>query len=121
MMHTEMEVYKTSMQRVKAIYDMTVDFPTDEKWGLISQMKRATISIPSNIAEGCGRRSKKELSNFLNISLGSVAELSTQIDIAVMLGFAKDRTKSEACRALALSVKRQLVGLLRSMASPSEN
>ena len=117
MMHTDTEVYKTSMQLVKAIYDLTCEFPSDEKWGLISQMKRATISIPSNIAEGCGRRSPKELSNFLNIALGSVAELATQIDIAVMLGFAKDTAKSEACKSLALSVKRQLLGLIRSVST----
>ena len=85
MMHTDLEVYKSSMMLVKEIYDLTSSFPRDEVWGLTSQMKRAVVSIPSNIAEGCGRRSSRELSNFLNVALGSLTELITQIDIALML------------------------------------
>lgn len=114
MMHTELEVYKSSMKLVKEIYAICKDFPRDELWGLTSQMKRAAISIPSNIAEGCGRKSPKELLNFLYIALGSLTELITQIDIALMLGFIKDEDKATACKNLSLSVKRQLLGLIKA-------
>lgn len=113
MMHTEMEVYKTSMKLVQTIYELTHDFPSDEKWGLTSQMKRAVISIPSNIAEGCGRKSHKELINFMHIALGSLTELSTQLEIASMLGFVKSKDCHQKCCECAASVKRQLLGLLK--------
>ncbi len=115
MMHTELDVYKTSMLLVKEIYDLTSSFPKDEVWGLISQMKRAVVSIPSNIAEGCGRRSSKELSNFLNVAMGSLTELITQIDIAIMLGFITDKEKAQNTIITAQKVKRQLVGLIKSV------
>ena len=99
---------------VKEIYNITKDFPADEKWGLISQMKRAANSVPYNIAEGCGRKTKAELLNFLNIALGSITELNTQIDIAIMLDFIPEKEKADKCRELALSVKRQLLGLIKA-------
>ncbi|MDD2228523.1 MAG: four helix bundle protein [Candidatus Cloacimonetes bacterium] len=114
MMHTELEVYKSSMLLVKEIYAITSEFPKDELWGLTSQMKRAAISIPSNIAEGCGRKTPKELLNFLNIALGSLAELQTQLDIALMLGFIINQEKATICKNLSLSVKRQLLGLIKA-------
>jgi len=114
MMHTDLEVYKSSMLLVKEIYHLTRDFPKDEMWGLVSQMKRAVNSVPYNISEGCGRKSKAELLNFLNIALGSITELNTQIDIAIMLEFIKDDPEADRCRSLALSVKRQLLGLIKS-------
>ena len=114
MMHTDLEVYKSSLLLVKEIYNITKDFPADEKWGLISQMKRAANSVPYNIAEGCGRKTKPELLNFLNIALGSITELNTQIDIAIMLDFIPEKEKADKCRELALSVKRQLLGLIKA-------
>ncbi|HNX36797.1 MAG TPA: four helix bundle protein [Candidatus Cloacimonadota bacterium] len=115
MMHTDLEVYKSSMMLVKEIYDLTSSFPRDEVWGLTSQMKRAVVSIPSNIAEGCGRRSSRELSNFLNVALGSLTELITQIDIALMLGFIEDKVIAQNTTGTAQRVKRQLVGLIKSV------
>ncbi len=78
-------------------------------------MKRAAVSVPANIAEGSGRRTPKELTNFLNIALGSLTELSTLIEIADMLGFVKDNESVSACQSLAQKVKKQLVGLIRSV------
>ncbi len=115
MMHTDLEVYKASMLLVKEIYLLLNDFPKTELWGLTSQMKRAVSSIPINIAEGCGRKSTSELLNFLNIALGSITELDTQLDIANMLQFTKNKDQLEKCKNISTSVKRQLVALIKSL------
>ena len=75
------------MNLVKEVYRLTSTFPDTERFGLISQMQRCSVSIPSNIAEGAGRISDKEFKNFLSISLGSAFELETQILLSVRLGF----------------------------------
>nr|WP_238989377.1 four helix bundle protein [Mucilaginibacter terrigena] len=67
----ELKVWRAGIEVSKSIFSITRNFPGDERYGLISQMTRAAVSIPSNIAEGCGRKSNKELHQFLNISLGS--------------------------------------------------
>ena len=76
------------MELAKAVYQMTATFPAEERYGLSQQMRRAAVSIPSNIAEGAGRNGAKEFLNFIGISRGSLAELETQLQLAVMLGFA---------------------------------
>ncbi|MBX2961221.1 MAG: four helix bundle protein [Cyclobacteriaceae bacterium] len=73
----ELKVWQLSRQLVKEIYELTVDFPSSEKYGLISQLRRCTVSIPTNIAEGAGRNTDKDFAQFLNISLGSAYELET--------------------------------------------
>ncbi|HEY0667565.1 MAG TPA: four helix bundle protein, partial [Sphingobacteriaceae bacterium] len=78
----ELKVWQASMEVSKAIFVATRLFPSDERFTLISQMMRSAISIPSNIAEGCGRKSNKELYQYLNISLGSSFELETQLILA---------------------------------------
>ena len=70
------------MDFVSSIYKITKDFPDDEKFGLTSQMRRAAISIPSNIAEGAARKNTKEYIQFLYYSLGSASEIETQLDLA---------------------------------------
>ncbi len=80
-------VWQKSIHLVELIYDLTSDFPKNELFGLISQIKRCSISIPSNIAEGFGRRSHKEYLQFYSIAYGSALELETQILIAKKLGF----------------------------------
>ena len=90
-MHTysfeKLEVWKESIQLSIKIYKITRNFPDDEKFGLISQMRRSSISISSNIAEGAGRNSKKDFNNFLGISHGSSCELGTQLIIAQRINF----------------------------------
>ena len=87
MHHKDMEVWKLSMELVVKIYQLTENFPKDEMFGLTSQIRRCAVSIPSNIAEGCGRFSNKETLRFISIALGSLAELETQILIATELNF----------------------------------
>ena len=85
--HKDLDVWKEAITLVTAIYKLTADFPDTEKFGLVSQMRRAAVSIPSNIAEGASRGTTKEYIHFLNISLGSLSELETQIIIAHNLEF----------------------------------
>ncbi len=85
--HKDLDIWKFGIELVEEIYKITADFPKEEMFGLSSQMRRSVISIPSNISEGGARSSKKEFVRFLYISLGSLAELETQIIIAKRLGF----------------------------------
>jgi four helix bundle protein len=87
MTHKDLIVWQKSMNLVTLVYKLTTQFSKEEIYGLTSQMRRAAVSIPSNIAEGHGRFSDKELIRFLFISLGSSAELETQLIIANNLGF----------------------------------
>jgi four helix bundle protein len=90
MNHKDLEVWKESMDLVVDIYTITKQFPKEEQYGLTSQIQRASISVPSNIAEGCGRKSNKETHRFLSIALGSLAEVETQLIIATRLGYVAD-------------------------------
>jgi len=85
--HKNLRVWQESMQLVKLIYEVTKSFPDDERFGLISQMRRAAVSIPSNIAEGAARQTKKESIQFYSIARGSLSELDTQIQLCGDLGF----------------------------------
>jgi four helix bundle protein len=81
MTHKDLEVWKESIELVLEIYAISESLPTEEKYGLISQMKRAAVSVPSNIAEGAARKSTKEFLRFLDIANGSLSELETQLII----------------------------------------
>ncbi|WP_316735104.1 four helix bundle protein [Pedobacter aquatilis] len=83
----ELKVWKMGIEVSKSVFQITRTFPSEEKYSLTSQITRCAISIPSNIAEGCGRKSNKELNQFLSISLGSAFELETQIIIAFEFGY----------------------------------
>lgn len=87
MYYKDLDAWKESINLVKMIYTLTKNFPSDEKFGLVSQIKRAVISIPSNIAEGVSRYSDKDSSRFIDIALGSAAEVETQLIIAKELNF----------------------------------
>ena len=90
MYHRDLKVWQESINLVKIIYDAMLVFPTNEQYGLAAQLRRAVVSIPSNIAEGCGRESNKELYHFLNVASGSLAEVETQCYIAYTLGYIPD-------------------------------
>jgi four helix bundle protein len=85
--HKQLRVWKESMLLVKMVYEITSFLPDDERFGLISQMRRAAVSIPSNIAEGSARQSRKESIQFYTIARGSLSELDTQIELCAILRF----------------------------------
>ena len=87
MNYRDLEVWKKSIKIVKEIYVLTEVFPEEEKFGLVAQIRRAAVSIPSNIAEGSARYSDKDSSRFIDIAIGSIAELETQLIISEELGF----------------------------------
>jgi four helix bundle protein len=88
--YRDLIVWQKSMQLVKEVYLLTQNFPKEELYGLVSQVRRCAISIPSNIAEGKGRNSDKDFIRFLQISLGSLYELQTQLELSIQLGYVKD-------------------------------
>lgn len=83
MEYIDLDVWKESRKIVAIIYTLTRNFPKEEQFGLTSQMRRSAISIPSNIAEGCGRRTSKDTLQFLHIARGSLYELETQLYLAL--------------------------------------
>ena len=87
MYHKDLEVYKKSIEFVKDIYQITAKYPREEQFGLVSQMRRAAVSIPSNIAEGNARFSDRDTSRFVDMALGSLAEVDTQLLLSLELNF----------------------------------
>jgi four helix bundle protein len=90
--HKKLEAWKQSMDLVIEIYRTTENFPSQEIYGLTNQIRRAAISIPSNIAEGAARQTKKEFTNYLHMAQGSLSELDTQIELASRLGYFDQET-----------------------------
>jgi four helix bundle protein len=93
--HKDLDVWKKSIEMVTLVYKLTRDFPKDELYGLTNQMRRAAVSVPSNIAEGAGRNSSKEFLQFLSYATGSLSELETQIIIANHLGYLNKEQKQD--------------------------
>jgi len=85
--HKKLDIWKLSLDLVEEIYKVTMAFPSEEKFGLTNQLRRAAVSVPSNIAEGAARQFDKENIQFLYISLGSLSELETQLIISNRLGY----------------------------------
>ena len=112
--HKDLVVWKKGIELVKKIYLITNSFPNTEQFGLISQMRRCVVSIPSNIAEGCGRNSDNELIHFLYVALGSSSELETQIIISVELNYL-EKEKATGCLNLLNEIIRMLTSLIKSI------
>jgi four helix bundle protein len=112
--YKELIVWQKSIQLVKEIFILTEKFPKSELYGLISQMRRAAISIPSNIAEGYGRKSSKEYAQFYSIAYGSALELETQLIIAKELKFAENQGFDKAEQLLE-EVSRMLNSMTTKM------
>jgi len=120
MQHTKISSYKDlivwrkSMELVKAVYELTDQLPSDERFGLISQMRRSAVSIPSNIAEGRRRGTRKDFLSFLRIAYGSGAELETQINILKIL----PKTaflNTENTEVLLIEIMKMLNAMLQKM------
>ncbi|WP_421892726.1 four helix bundle protein [Marinoscillum sp.] len=88
---TKYDVWNNSISLSVKIYSLTAKYPDEEKYGLVSQLRRASVSVPSNFAEGCSRSSEKELKRFIEISIGSTFELKTQLIISNKLGHLSER------------------------------
>lgn len=101
----ELEIWKRSRKFCSEIYKVTSRFPSDEKFGLTNQLRRASVSVPSNIAEGSSRNSNKDFSRFLEIAIGSAYEIETQILIASDLGFITLTESEKLVNELAEIVK----------------
>ena len=112
MYYKNLEAWKEAIKLVKQIYLITKQFPKEELYGLTSQIRRAVISIPSNIAEGMSRYSDSDKSRFIDIALGSIAEVETQLIIAQELKFIEDINEVELSinktNALIIGLKKYL-------------
>ncbi len=112
--YKDLRVWKESFALSVSIYKLTRDFPSEELYGLTSQLRRAAVSIPSNIAEGYGRGTRRDYRNFISIARGSTLELQTQLAIASELGFGRANLMKDA-RAQGEEVGKMLWGLLQKL------
>ena len=113
--YKDLEVWQLSMDFTEAIYRLVQAFPKEERYGLSDQLRRAVVAIPSNIAEGNGRGSKKDYAHFLCIARGSLNEVNTQLELAERLGFG---TLNSETAALGVSIYKMLNALIRSLSNP---
>ncbi len=110
--HKDLDVWKKSVEFVVNIYDTTKIFPKEEIYGLTSQIRRAAVSIPSNIAEGAARKGDKEFKQFLFIALGSIAELETQLLISLKIGYLTQDAFNNFTSQLT-EMRKMLLGLIK--------
>ncbi len=116
--HEKLDVWMKSVDLVVRIYKETERFPKEEKFGLTSQVRRAAVSIPANIAEGAGRRSEKEFAYFLSNAQGSASEVETELLIASRLGYLDSNVFSELRESLD-KIGQMLHGLARHVRGKS--
>jgi four helix bundle protein len=112
--HKRLVAWQKSMELVVLIYDLTKRFPKEEIYGLTSQLRRAAVSVPSNISEGAAGRSTDQFKNFLGIAIGSLNEVSTQVEIAYRVGYLDESASNKAqrlldeCLALTYGLKKSI-------------
>ena len=112
--HKDLIVWQKGIHLCKSVYGATEKFPKSEIYGIVSQMRRSAVSIPSNIAEGRSRNTTKDFLHFLSIALGSVSELETQIEIAKELSFLTEQKYIEINREIE-EVSKMTVGLMKKL------
>ena len=118
--HKNLRVYKESMDFVTTIYVVTRNYPKEELFGLTSQTRRSSVSVPLNISEGSSRGSKKDFRRFLKYSLGSTSEIDTALTIAFNVGYLpKEDFNSLITRIIGL--RKQLIALIKTLDNPSES
>lgn len=118
--HRDLIAWQKAVELVKVVYQLSSQFPKDELYGLTSQMRRAAVSVPANIAEGQGRRLSGEFRHFLGNARGSLLELDTHLEIAFQLGYLNPEQHGQI-QAKLDEVGRLLNGLLRSLNSTAPN
>ena len=116
--YKDLEVWQAAMKMVFHIYRDTATFPKQEMFGLTSQLRRAAVSVASNIAEGKGRFSDRELSQFLSVARGSVFEIETQVAIALKLGYVT-KPQSQGLLNRCAEVGRLLNGFIKAVRKPA--
>ena len=109
-----LEIWKRGMALAGEVYKLSEIFPGEEKFGLTAQIRRSAVSIPSNIAEGCGRGTTKQMSLFVDIAVGSSCELETQIYLATDL-LHIDKTESEKIISKIEEVRKMMIGFQKSL------
>ena len=114
--YRDLEVWQKGMALAKRIYEITANFPAEERFGLTNQIRRAVVSIPSNLAEGHARSGTAEFLHFISISMGSVAELETQILLSADLGY-MDKVIGNDVLTQTDTIGRMLRGLRKSLLS----
>ncbi len=107
--HKDLDVWNKAMELVEKIYHITSEFPKEKQFGLTAQIRRSAISIPSNIAEGAARNSKKEFIQFLYVAIGSLSEVETQLLLAKRLTFINENKLLNDIE----SIRRMLLGLIK--------
>jgi len=112
--YRDLKVWQLGVEISLQVYQVTRDFPKHELYGLTSQIRRAAVSVPSNIAEGQARKTQKELARFLDIAKGSLAEIETQLIIASKLGYL-DQGKTDELLKMTDQESRMLSGLINSV------
>ena len=112
--HTKLRAFELADEVVLLIYRATREFPKEEMYGLTSQMRRAAVSVPSNIVEGCARESQAEYLRFLEIAFGSLRELHYQLGLSKRLGYSDEHEISN-CESKIVEAEKVLGALLRSM------
>ena len=110
----KLKVWEKGHKLTLEIYKATKAFPTDERFGLISQMRRSSSSVPTNIAEGCGRGTNKSLSHFLDIAIGSACEVETQIYLSFDIGLI-DESKKEKLSDEIEQIRRMIIGYQKTL------
>lgn len=112
--HKKLILWEKALTLVVLIYSVTKNFPREEEFGLKSQLRRAAVSVPSNIAEGLTRKTNGDKLHFLNIAQGSLSEIDAQLEISLRLSFIDEQTCNNVTNAL-VEVEKLLSGLIRSL------
>lgn len=112
--YKKIDVWKRSYEFSKEIYGITSGFPDEEKFGLASQVRRAAVSIPVNIAEGSGRNSRKDFANFIQIAIGSASEVECELLLSKDLNFIDDENFSGLCKEI-IEIRKMLISFRKSL------
>lgn len=115
--HKKLDLWKLAMELVIRVYEVTDRFPKDERFSLTDQIRRAAISIPSNIAEGAARQTRKEFANYLHMAQGSLSELDTQLELARLLNYLDEHSWIGLNEPMN-RIDKMISGLIRRQRSP---